>query len=91
VGTTKGISAKVSRTLNHLDLPRVINHAKGTPARRSKAATINAITKELEIEIHAEFTSLGWFRKLCIAGALITMPIMGGTRITAKKIMIAER
>ena len=91
MGTTKGISAKVSRTLSHLDLPRVINHAKGTPARRSKAATINAIINELEIAPRAEFTRTGWLRKLCIAGAFMRMPIMGGTRIIAKKIMIAER
>ena len=37
VGTTKGISAKVSRTLSHLDFPRVISQANGTPARMSKA------------------------------------------------------
>jgi len=91
VGTTKGISANVSKTLSHLDLPRVINHAKGTPARRSKAATINAIINELEIAPSAELTKTGWLRKLCIAGAFMIMPMMGGIRIMAKKMMIAER
>ena len=59
VGTTKGMSAKVSRTLSHLDLPRVINQAKGTPARRSKAATINAIMNEFWTADNAVFINAG--------------------------------
>jgi hypothetical protein len=53
VGTTKGRSAKVSRTLNHLDFPRVISQANGTPAIKSKAETIKPIKNEFEIELRA--------------------------------------
>ena len=59
VGTTKGRSANVSRTVSHLDFPRAISHANGTPARRSKAATIKPILKELEIAPKAVFISAG--------------------------------
>ena len=64
MGTTKGISAKVSRTLSHLDLPRVISHAKGTPARKSKAATIKAIIKEFEIAFKAVFINAGLIQNI---------------------------
>jgi hypothetical protein len=91
VGTTNGISAKVSRMLIHLDLLRVINHAKGTPASRSKAATIKPIINEFAIAPRAVFTRSGWLRTLCTDGAFMRIPIIGGTRIIAKKMMMAER
>jgi len=91
VGTTNGKSAKVSRTLSHLDFPRVISQAKGTPARRSKAATIKPMLNEFEIAPNAVFIKAGWLVMFPIVGALINMPIMGGIRIIAKKTMIAER
>lgn len=91
MGTTKGISARVSSTLSQRDLPLVISHARGTPAIRSRAATIRAMIKELEMATSAALTKVGWFRKACIEGALIIMPIMGGTKIIAKKMTMAER
>ena len=59
VGTTKGRSAKVSRMLVHRDLLRVINQAKGTPAKRSNAATIRPITNEFPIATSAALVSSG--------------------------------
>ncbi len=47
----KGMSAKVSRTLSHLDLLRVISQASGMPASRSKAATIKPMMKEFLIAV----------------------------------------
>jgi hypothetical protein len=85
------MSANVSRTLSHLDLPRVINHAKGTPARRSKAATIKAMMKELETATNAKFVNAGSLRTFCTVPAFRRIPIIGGIRIIAKKRMIAER
>jgi len=90
VGTTKGRSAKVSKTLSHLDFPRVISQARGTPAIKSNEATINPMIKELEIEVSAVLTNAGWLIALWIVGALIKMPMMGGIRIIAKKTTIAE-
>ena len=55
----KGRSAKVSSTLIHLDLLRVISQARGTPATRSKAATIKPIIMEFEIAPKATFISEG--------------------------------
>jgi len=81
----------VSRTLSHLDFPRVISHAKGTPARRSKAATIKPMLKELEIAPKAVLVKAGWFMTFWMLGIFIKIPIIGGIRINAKKIMIAER
>jgi hypothetical protein len=43
----------VSRTLNHLDFPRDISQANGTPAIKSRAETIKPIMKEFEIELRA--------------------------------------
>jgi hypothetical protein len=61
VGTTNGMSAKVSRTLSHLDFPLVINQANGTPAIRSNAETVKAIMKEFLIALRAVFINAGWF------------------------------
>jgi hypothetical protein len=81
----------VSSIVSHLDFPRVISQANGTPARRSKAATIKAILNELEIAPKAVFINAGWLVMLPIVGTFIKMPSMGGMRIIAKKMIIAER
>jgi hypothetical protein len=57
----------------------------------SKAATIKPILNELEIAPKAVFIKAGWLVILPIVGAFIRMPSMGGIRIIAKKIIIAER
>jgi hypothetical protein len=90
VGTTKGKSAKVSRMGSHRDFPRVISQAKGTPASKSKAATIKPIMNELEIAPEALFSNTGLSKRFCIVPAFVKIPIIGGIRIIAKKIMIAE-
>ena len=85
------MSANVSRMLSHFDLPREIIQANGNPAIRSSAATIKPIVKEFDIAFHAVFINWGCSKMLWIVPAFIRMPIMGGTRMTAKKMMIAER
>ena len=77
--------------LSQRDFPREISQANGTPANKSRAATIKPIINEFEIAPKAWFIKAGWLNTLCISGALIRIPIMGGTRIIAKKIMITER
>ncbi len=86
----KGISAKVSRTLSHLDLPRVIIHANGIPATKSNAETTSAIIKEFNMAPSAKFISSGWSKMFWIEPTFVTIPIMGGIRIIAKKITTAE-
>jgi hypothetical protein len=49
------------------------------------------MVNEFEIAPNAVFIKAGWLVMLPIVGALIKMPIMGGIRIIAKKIIIAER
>lgn len=46
VGTMKGMSARVSRTFSHLDFPREISHARGSPVIMSNNETRMAIMKE---------------------------------------------
>ena len=87
----KGTSARVSRTLSHLDLPRVMYHAKGTPAMRSKAETIRAIMKEFEIAAKASPIKAGWSKTFWIVSNLMNMPTMGGIKIKLKNTMTADR
>lgn len=87
----KGRSAIVSRMFIHRDLLRVISHARGTPASRSKAATIRPMMIEFEIAPSAVFISAGLFMIAWTFPALISMPMMGGIKIMAKKTMMAER
>jgi hypothetical protein len=47
--------------------------------------------KEFEIAPKAVFIKVGWFMTFWIVPAFIKIPMMGGTRIIAKKMMIAER
>ena len=90
VGTMNGMSAKVSRTLSHLDLPRVISQASGIPASRSKAATTSPTMNEFLMAVHAVFIKAGWLMTFWTVGNLINIPRMGGIRINAKKIATAE-
>lgn len=87
----KGISANVSRTLSHRDFPRVITHASGKPASRSRAETIRAIINELNIAPKARLTSSGWSRMFWMVLNFVKIPITGGIRIRAKNMMTAER
>ena len=86
-----GISAKVSSRLIHLDLLRVISHASGIPAIRSRAETIKPIMNEFRMEVKAVFIKAGWLMTSWIMGAFIRMPRIGGIRIMARKTEIAER
>lgn len=81
----------MSRTLSHRDFPRVISQAKGTPASKSNADTTKPIMKEFEMAPRAVFNKVVWFKTFWIVGALIKTPMMGGIRIIAMKMMIAER
>ena len=47
--------------------------------------------KELEIAPKAVLVKAGWFMTFWMLGIFIKIPIIGGIRINAKKIMIAER
>jgi hypothetical protein len=84
------MSAKVSRTLSHLDLPRVISQASGIPASRSNPATTKPMMNEFLIAVHAVFIKVGCLMTFWTVGILIKMPRMGGIRINAKKTATAE-
>lgn len=86
-----GMSDKASRMFSHLDFPRVISHAIGTPAIMSNADTSKAIMNEFVIAISARSMSTGWLKICCMALNLVKIPIMGGSRIRARKIIIAAR
>ncbi len=86
-----GISANVSRTLSHLDFPRVMSQAMGIPARRSNAETTSATTNEADIALKALPISSGWSRTVWMAPHLIAIPKTGGRRISTKKTTNAER
>ena len=75
----------------HRDLLRTISHAKGTPATKSKAATSKPIVKEFAMAPRAVFIKSGWLSTVPTEGVFMRIPIMGGIKITAKKITIAER
>jgi hypothetical protein len=47
--------------------------------------------KEFEMAPRAVFNKVVWFKTFWIVGALIKTPMMGGIRIIAMKMMIAER
>jgi hypothetical protein len=85
------MSAKVSRTLSHLDFPRLISQARGTPAIRSKAATLKAIMKEFLMAVSAVFIRAGWLMTFWMVDVFVKMPIIGGIRIIARKTIIAKR
>jgi hypothetical protein len=91
VGTTKGKSASVSRTVNHLDLPRAINQANGTPASKSSAETIKPMMKELAMAPKAASIRAGSLKMFWMLPVLVNMPIIGGTKIIPIKTAIAER
>jgi len=86
----KGMSAKVSKTLSHLDLLRVMSQARGIPAIRSKAATIKPMMNEFLIAVHAVLINAGWLMTFWTVGILIRIPRMGGIRIKAKNTATAE-
>ncbi len=85
----KGKSANVSRTLSHLDFPRVMSHAIGIPARTSSAETSSAIVKEFAIAVSARPMSTGWSRTCPIVSHFIAMPSMGGIKISTRKSITA--
>jgi len=85
------MSAKVSRTLSHLDFPRLTSQARGTPAIRSKAATVKAIMKEFLMAVNAVFMRAGWLVTPLMVDVFVRMPIIGGIRIIARKTIIANR
>ncbi len=87
----KGMSASVSSMLNHRDSPRVISHARGMPAARSRADTIRAIIKEFEIAPRDVLIMSGLSKMFGMVLTLMTIPKIGGMSMIAKKIMIAER
>ena len=86
----KGMSAKVSIAFSHRDFPLAISQAIGIPARRSKAATANAIIKLFSMAPKARLASVGLFKMNWILSHLIKMPARGGTSISAKKMIIAD-
>src|SRR3990170_5653197 len=86
-----GISANVSRTLSHLDFWRAMSQAIGIPATRSRAETNKAMAKELPIALSALLMRSGWTKTCCIAPHFITTPNIGGSRISTKKTMTAEK
>ena len=91
MGTINGMSAKVSRMLSHLDFPRVISHANGTPATTSNKETTRAIMNEFVTAISERFMSEGWSKTVCIMSNFVKIPMIGGSRIRARKIIIAAR
>ena len=85
----KGMSAKVSRMFSHLDFPRVISHAIGTPAITSKAETAKAMMKEFVMATNARSMSDGWSKICDMVSIFVKIPSMGGSRINARKMIIA--
>jgi len=85
------MSAKVSRMFSHLDFPRVMIHAKGTPAITSNAETRRAIMKEFVTAMSARFMSEGWLKTCWRVSLFVKIPMIGGSRIKLRKIMIAAR
>ncbi len=86
----KGISAKVSIALNQRPFPLAISQAIGMPAIRSKAATIKAIMKLFWMATKAWLTNAGLLRINWRLSHLMNMPAIGGSKISPKKIIMAE-
>jgi hypothetical protein len=85
------MSANVSNTLSHLDLPLVISQAIGMTAMRSRAETMRPIVKEFVIAPKAWFMSLGWARTVWIVLHFVKIPTIGGKSIIPRKIMTAKK
>jgi hypothetical protein len=76
---------------SHLDFPRVMSHANGTPATTSNKETSKAIMKEFVTAMRERFMSDGWLKTVCMVSNLVKIPMIGGSKIKARKIMIAAR
>jgi hypothetical protein len=61
------------------------------PATRSNAETIRPIVNEFEIETMAVFIKSGWSKTFWIVPTFVIIPIIGGIRIIARKMIIAEK
>jgi len=91
VGTMNGMSDSVSSTFSHLDSPRLINQAMGTPVIKSRAETSRAIMKEFAIAVSICETSAGSLRTCGIVLHLIIIPRIGGIKISARNITTAAK
>lgn len=86
----KGMSARVSMTLSHLDLLLTMYQAIGKPRTTSIIETKMAIAKEAWIAENALFIKSG-VSKICpIRFILRSIPRIGGIKITAKKKMVED-
>jgi hypothetical protein len=85
------MSANVSSTLNHFDLPRAMSHAAGTPAIISNVETNNATVNEFTIAVSA-LPMICPSSKTCrMAPHLRMIPIIGGSSIKVKNVITAVK
>jgi len=86
----KGMSARVSITESHFDLPLTIYQAIGKPRTTSTIETKMATAKEAWIADSALAVKSGFSKTCPIKFHFRRMPKIGGTKITAKKKMAED-